>query len=153
MRKILIHSETITKAGTKKMFQIQLPKNTCVCTGILIQATKTTLPTEIQFSGKNRYCGWVTLQIPSERDVFFSELIPFSNSELQSYRPTVSVGIDEQKSWWFSGTKKEFFSVSVPTKSRIIDGYYEDHAIGANYPYELKIHIEIEREEKSSINK
>ena len=135
------------------MFQITLPKNACVCNGVLIEATKTILPSDIQLIGKNRYCGWATLQIPSERDVFFSELVPFSNSELQSYRPTVSVGIDEQKSWWFSGTKRDFFNVSVPTKSKHIEGYYEDHAIGANYPYEVKIYIEIEREKKSSINK
>lgn len=144
MRKILIHTETITKAGVKKMFQITLPKNTSECNGILIEATKTTLPTEIQLNGKNRNCGWVTLQIPSERDVFFSELVPFSNSELQSYRPTVSVGIDEQKAWWFSGTKRDFFSVSVPTKSTIIEGYYEDHAIGVNYPYTVRIYLEVD---------
>ena len=146
MRKILIHSETITRAGTKKMFQIKLPKNTRVCTGILIQATKVALPTEASFNGKNRYCGWVTLQIPSERDVFFSELVPFCNYELEVYRPTVSVGIDEQKQWSFSGTKYDFFSVSVPTKSTLIEGYYEDQEIGINYPYELKIYLELESE-------
>ncbi|NOQ75640.1 MAG: hypothetical protein GQ574_26770 [Crocinitomix sp.] len=146
MRKILIHNETITKAGVKRLFQIVLPKNTLVCNGILIEATKTTLPTENQFIGKNRYCGWVTLQIPNERDVFFSELIPFFSSELQTYRPTLSVGLDEQKPWWFSGTKREFFSVSVPTKSMLIEGYYEDHAIGTNYPYQVRIYLEIESE-------
>ena len=147
MRKILIHTEIITKAGIKKMFQIMLPKNTSECNGILIEATKTTLPTDIQLSGKNRYCGWASLQIPSERDVFFSELIPFCNYELEVYRPTVSVRIDEQKQWSFSGTKRDFFSVSVPTKSTIIEGYYEDHAIGVNYPYTVRIYLEVDNQQ------
>lgn len=143
MIKIVVHTETIHKAGAKRMFQIRLPQNALALDGVSVTGSKTALTTDLNLSNKNRYCGWLTLQV-GEKDNCYADLVPFANAELNVHNPSERVGIDAEKAWWFSGTKSRFFSVGVPIKNKLIEGYYEDHAIGANYPYELKIYLEVD---------
>lgn len=143
MKKIVVHTETIHKAGTKRMFQMRLPQNAVALEGVIVTGSKTVMTTDLNLSNKNRYCGWLMLQA-GETDSCYADLVPFANADLNVYNLSERVGIDAQTAWWFSGTKSSFFSVCVPLKNKFIEGYYEDHAIGANYPYELKIYLEVD---------
>lgn len=145
MKKILIHTEDIKKQGAKVQFQIKLPKATKEVTGILITAT----PTEIRKEDRPspiHYSGWINLRIPDKRDVFYSELVSFSNhiEELKINLPRIGLGIGDQNKWWFNGTKREFFKIRVPIENTLIEGYYEDHSTKEIQTYTLRVYLSTE---------
>ena len=142
MKKILIHSKKINKQGAKIMFQIKIPTDVKQVKGLLIEATRTGLATGITSMQSPFHCGWITLSIPDKRDVFYSDLVEFT--EVQQL-VTDQIGIAGENSWWLNGTKRDFFSVSVPIENTIIDGYFEDHTVGIQTPYTLKIYLETEQ--------
>ena len=78
MKKTLIHTETIKKKGAKVQFQIKLPITVTEVTGLLITATVNERQKEDRPSAVS-YCGWIRLRLPEKRDVFYSELVHFSN--------------------------------------------------------------------------
>lgn len=144
MKKILIHKEVIKKKGAKVQFQIKLPITVTDVTGLLITATvnerqKEDLPTAVS------YCGWIRLRLPGKRDVFYSELVHFSNhiEELRTKLPEFGLGITAKKEWWFNGTKREFFNINVPIENTLIEGYYEDHSKKSIKAYTLRVYLEM----------
>ncbi|MCH2216322.1 MAG: hypothetical protein MK086_14240 [Flavobacteriales bacterium] len=142
MGRILVHKEEIRKEGAKLQFQIKLPRTDKKVTGLLITATEKAL-TNGGDPNNSKYAGWIRLRIPEKRDVFYAELVKFSNpiEELLSRMSRLEFGLSENNEWWFGGTKREFFKVDVSIEDTIIEGYYEDHSWNENLLYDLKIYI------------
>lgn len=146
MKKIILHSEPITKKGAKLQFQIKLPNTIKAVTGIAITASKTG---KVRGSkdGKppfTEYAGWLQLQIPEKRDAFYSDLVRFSTHKKQPLGtlPQQELGLSVQNAWWFSGTQHRFFNITIPVERTIIEGYFEDHALNGGQQYTLIIYLE-----------
>lgn len=145
MKKILIHSENIKKKGAKLQFQIKLPSTAKEVTGLLITATRRTELKREQPNLSKDFCGWIRLRTPDKRDVFYAELVSYSNHIEQQLGqlPQLGLGLADTDGWWFNGTKREFFKIRVPVENTIIEGYYEDHSKQDNELYTLKVYLEV----------
>jgi len=157
VKKIIIHTEEIKKVGAKVQFQIKLPSTIKQVKGVLITANPNviggvtkrkeevppnenppvTIPTESER-------GWVWLRIPEKRDVFFADIVRFENHQRPTLHGIVQEGISSRSEKWFSGSKREFFKVSVPIEDTLIEGFYVDRSKDRTVDYKVKIYLELE---------
>lgn len=157
MRKIIIHTEEIKKRGAKQQFQIKLPSTTNMVVGILITANPVGNIGRFPQEGEERPIpipirreterGWIWMRIPENRDVFYANTLQFPDHLKQDNQGTDGIdqeGLDHQPEWWFSGTKREFFEVTVPIEDTIIEGFYVDRSAESNVDYEVKVYLELE---------
>jgi hypothetical protein len=141
MKKTIIHTVTVTKAGEKKQLQIKLPRNTKSVQAISVSANG--IPR--RFIGK-RDLGWLWLRIPEQRDVFFAEVVkvPLEDYDRASYTELDTVSFGYGKAW-IDGGKEGSFSILVEKCSTLLEGYYIDQLKGDMNPgYTVKIYLTIE---------
>ena len=150
MKKIIIHIEEIKKQGAKVQFQIKLPSTAKKVYGILITTnpySDNAIPPDGEDNPPNEggtsEVGWLTLRIPEKRDVFYAEAIRPSSSYENDFHSIKKQGLAQEFEWWFKGTKREFFKVTVPIEDTIIEGFYEDRSTVSTVDYQLKIYLEL----------
>ena len=140
MKRILIHTEIITKSEQKVMFQIKLPKRITAVTGVLIEAS---LISNFGGTPANRHCGQLTLSVPDQRDVFYADDVFFSDQVITNYNAIKVQGISADSTWTKRGTKRDFFGVSVPINRTIIEGFYEDQRGRSKQTYKINIYLKM----------
>ena len=143
MKKIIIHQEVIQMENQKQMFQIKLPNDTTAITGVLIVVNETgQIPQQLREPFEK---GLINLRISNKRDVFFSERVERSNHLITPFVDRAQQGLLEREQWWFSGTQREFFRITIPVNDAIVEGFYEDKSTNVNsIEYTLKIYLELE---------
>lgn len=142
MKRTIIYPLTV-KGGAKLQFQIKLPSDTKG-----IEAIHVTHPFVIDSNVgyypiiSNVEVGWLWLRVPDQRDVFFADVL--RPQIYQVFEGLSGFSIDQQPSWYQSGTKQEFFTMHVPIKHTIISGFYWDRlADSAKDTYQIKIYLKL----------
>lgn len=140
MKKIIIHTEQITKAKEKRQFQIKLPSTICAVRGVLIEARPVHMGKMITATER----GWIWLSVPEKRDVFYGETTAFDDHNKPVIGAINQAGLSGESEVWFNGTRKDFFKIDVPLEATLIEAFYVDFSSGRSVHYELKIYLELE---------
>lgn len=145
MKKIIIHIEEIKSRSEKIQFQIKLPVTSNCVTGVLATVSPNTehIPVEGE-DPRIENIGSLWLRIPECRDVFFADQVREFNHLQKEFHGITFPILTTQPEWWFSGWKRDFFSINVPIEDTVLEGYYIDETPPAPVSYLLKIYIELE---------
>lgn len=149
MKKVILHIEEIKDTGTKLQFQVKLPVTTKCITGVLATVTPNTEPSGAEGEDpRNENAGSLWLRVPEERDVFFADDVKEYNHIQQEFHGIAEPILTLQPDWWFSGWKREFFSITAPIEDTVVEGFYIDEtkqtAISTSTSYLLRIYLELE---------
>jgi len=144
MRKIIIHIEEIKSYSEKIQFQIKLPVTACQVTGVLVTVNPNTEFIRVEGDPRIENTGSLWLRISENRDVFFADDVKESNHQESEFHNVLQQGIASEPDWWFSGQKREFFSITVPIEDAVIEGFYIDETPLTEVNYLLKIYLELE---------
>lgn len=144
MKKYLIHIEPIAKVGAKISFQIKLPWNTEMVSGLHISVSPKyqLVPAQINAQPQERL-GSIWLRLSGKRDVFYAETVSYPDANNADINQFQNIGLVGRNEWWFTGTKMDFFKINVPAQSTIIEGFYEDLTIKGRVDYHIKIYLEL----------
>ena len=157
MKRHLIHTIEVKKPGAKLQFQIKLPRTVNKITGIQLaiapkidpnQGTTNPphegeIPPNEQPIIREPERGSLRLRIPERRDVFYSENVHFPSHALNGYWDFNEPGLVKMNEWWFSGMRQKYYTVDVPIRDTMIEGYYEDHSTDSEVDYVLKIYFKL----------
>ena len=139
MKKIIIHTELIKLRNKKQLFQINLPVNAKKITGILIAVNES-----VQVPSQQYERGVIDLKFASTPEVVYSERVEHPKHFLTDYHGINNQGLMSNQAWWFSGTTRDFFKVSIPIKHRMVEAFFLDKSEGGNnVDYQLNIYLEL----------
>ena len=142
MKKIILHKEVIKTINQKQLFQIKLPDDAQKLTGILITVNEPLF--DPKQSPKLYQKGVIDLRMSSNQEVIFSDRVDVQDHLIADLNKIQSPGMLTTKAWWFSGTKYDFFKLSIPIKNRLIEAFYVDESTKRRFvDYELKIYLEL----------
>lgn len=135
----------MVRNGEKRQFQVRLPQNTKKIVGIKITATPQIRQYKNRLPNRPQEVGWLWLRIPGKTHVFFAATVvrplPLHNQTIHHHRPADDF---EHGTYWTQGTKEEFFQLSVPLTTNIIEGYYIDQLTTGEEKYSLRIYLTLE---------
>ena len=140
MRKVIIHTEQISKPLEKLSFQVKIPKGAIELTRIYVSAIASvaTLNTD---PFPNETSGDLVLSIPNKREHFYTESIRVTDTQVDRLSWFQSFGISAFNDKWIQGTMDNFFGITVEGKNTLIEGFYESRA---QWNYQLKIYLEFD---------
>lgn len=142
--KTIIHSETISFFNTKAFFQIPLPRDAQSIKGILI-----TLVGTDNFIVETPDAGSLWLQVAGEQNTFFAQDIGLINDNQNiELIPAVQNFFFPNNELFIHAKKTEFFSLEVPLKAKMIEGFYENYMfLLLGNSYQLQIYLKLSTHE------
>lgn len=148
MKKQIVHIVDVERNGQKIQFQIKLPLNAEKITALKITAIPQVRKDDrkqIESLPIENEVGWLWLRIPEKRDVFYSEsvkrILPIYNLTITNHKPLDDF---DHGTFWTQGKIEEFFSINVPIKTNIVEGFYIDRITTGNQKYRLRIYLTLE---------
>lgn len=141
MKRHLIHTEFIRKAGAKIQFQVRLPRKINQITGIQLSLIRQGAVSPVPVSSSER--GSLRLRIPERRDVFYSENTFYPTHSMGGYYDFGEVGIGAKQEWWFKGERVRYYKTDIPLSSTFIEGFYEDQSNEPQVDYQLRIYFKL----------
>lgn len=125
--KYLVKIIPVVRPGQKTLFRIRHPENALYLSGIAVTGTFQGIFGD--GGGRTDTTGSLSLAIPEEGDVFYTEDIKWDNYKgkditerniNQAFVPDVFA---------YGGGRYEYFETHIPITDAIMEGYYEDNSI------------------------
>lgn len=141
----LLHSIKVLKPGAKMQLRIEMPSNIKRITGVLpVINSKGFLGHQTNPNFPIPFTGSLWLRCSDKRDVFYAENVKESLSNTDALNLYSEGGFLSSQRKWSQGKTPELFSIDVPVKHTIIEGYFEDTSLKHMKGYTLEIYLTTE---------
>ena len=131
MKKVMLHRFTILERWQKHAFQLVLPSDATRTTGPLATPSSGIIGLlgELdELVGYPSHAGRLSLNLPDERGLFFSEAVtsPMLNTDQSALSGIPQQSFANNQPWVDSNHKAAPLNLSIPPTATMIDGFYED---------------------------
>lgn len=141
MKKIVIHSEPVTKPKEKFPFQVKIPQNVTRLTGIHVCADFPFSPTNEDFLS-DAQSGDLWLSVANAPEFFYTELVRLTDFVSIRLRQIHPQGISYFGQQWFQNKEhRSAFNITINQDNEFIEGFYQS---SVNWNHVLKIYLEFD---------
>jgi hypothetical protein len=141
MKKVVIHTERITKPEEKFAFQLKVPKRSDQLVSIHVSVDFPFSPTNEDFD-RDAHAGDIWLSVPSELGHFYTQVVRLTDVMSNRLAQVQSPGISMNSEQWFQTSEpRTLFNITTGDDDTLIEGFYESKV---NWNYVLKIYLEFD---------
>jgi len=124
--KYLVKVIPVVRPGQKTLFRIRHPENALFLSGIAVTGTFQGVFGDA--GGRTDTTGSLSLAIPEQGDVFYTEDIKWDNYKGKDIAERNINQVFIPDVFAYGGGRYEYFETCIPVTEAILEGYYEDNS-------------------------